>query len=259
MKIILATGGFDPIHSGHLQYLQHAKNLGDRLYVGINSDDWLIRKKGQAFLNFSERATIVSNLRMVDAIVDFDDADNSANDAIRQVCEHHPNDQIYFVNGGDRNHNNIPEMSLLNDSKFSNLKFLFGIGGNNKQNSSSTILEQWRYPKTIRPWGYYRILQSNDKTVKVKELVVEPGQTLSMQRHQSRAEFWFVSRGQATVYTINKSTDLEIRNRLDIFENTWIARNEWHQLANEQNIPLHLIEIQYGYNCIEEDIERLEK
>jgi hypothetical protein len=66
-----------------------------------------------------------------------------------------------------------------------------------------------------------------------------------------------VRRGCATVYTVNTSTDLELRNKLKIFENTWIYKNEWHQLTNETDQPLHLIEIQFGDNCVENDIERM--
>lgn len=257
MKIVLVSGGFDPLHSGHIQYFNHAKSLGDLLYVAVNSDEWLARKKGQPFMSQHERLQIIQNLKMVDYTVKFDDSDNSACNAIRTVRQLHPHDEIIFANGGDRTQDNIPEMKLLNQQGFENLKFEFGIGGQDKINSSSNILEQWRYPRVDRPWGYYRILQSQDPTVKVKELVVNPGQSLSMQRHTNRKEFWFVSQGRATVYTINKSTDLEIRNQLDIFENTWIAQQEWHQLSNEQETSLHLIEIQYGHNCIEDDIERL--
>jgi cytidyltransferase-like protein len=255
-KIVLATGGYDPVHSGHIAYFKAAKSLGDILYVGVNSDEWLSRKKGQPFMTLQERLEIIQNLKMVDFTVKFNDSDGSACDAIRQVRDLHPNDEIIFVNGGDRTPDNIPEMKLLGQQRFQNLTFKFGVGGQDKINSSSTILSQWKYPKTLRPWGYYRILQSDDQTVKVKELVVNPGQHLSMQRHRYRQEFWFVSRGCATVYTINKSTDIEIRDKLNIFENTWIADNEWHQLANEQETPLHIIEIQYGFNCVEEDIER---
>jgi D-beta-D-heptose 7-phosphate kinase/D-beta-D-heptose 1-phosphate adenosyltransferase len=64
MKIVIVTGGFDPIHSGHLEYLNHAKKLGNRLIVGVNSDDWLIRKKGRAFMPFAERRNILHNIRI---------------------------------------------------------------------------------------------------------------------------------------------------------------------------------------------------
>jgi cytidyltransferase-like protein len=102
MKIVLVTGGFDPIHSGHIAYIKAAKELGDKLIVGINSDEWLRRKKGHEFMPWAERATIVANLYDVDRVINFDDADNSAKDAIRKVRDIHPNAHIIFANGGDR-------------------------------------------------------------------------------------------------------------------------------------------------------------
>jgi len=107
--IVIATGGFDPIHSGHIKYLQAAKSLGNRLIVGINSDAWLIRKKGQAFMPWNERATIVENLRMVDDVIEFDDWDGSAQHAIKIVRKRYPSAYIIFANGGDRTQQNIPD------------------------------------------------------------------------------------------------------------------------------------------------------
>ena len=72
-KIVLATGGFDPLHSGHIEYFKSAKKLGDILVIGVNSDEWLTRKKGQPFLNLSERKTIIENLSMVDKVITFED------------------------------------------------------------------------------------------------------------------------------------------------------------------------------------------
>ena len=63
--IVLVTGGFDPIHSGHIAYFKAARKLGDKLIVGVNSDAWLNRKKGRAFMPFSERSDIIHNLKMV--------------------------------------------------------------------------------------------------------------------------------------------------------------------------------------------------
>ena len=76
-KIVCVSGYFDPIHVGHIEYFKSAKQLGDELCVAINSDDWLIRKKGQAFMNFRERANIIENLSMVDHVISFDDADDN--------------------------------------------------------------------------------------------------------------------------------------------------------------------------------------
>ena len=251
-KIILVTGGFDPLHSGHIAYLQAAKTLGDVLVVGVNSDAWLMRKKGQAFMPLHERVCIVRNIVGVDFVIDFDDSDDSANKAIWMTRQSYPHDKIIFANGGDRTKTNIPEMSFNDD----NLEFKFGVGGKAKMNSSSWILQEWKAPKTERPWGYYRVLHEYGSQVKVKELTVEPGQKLSMQRHKNRAEHWFVAEGQATVYTVNRSTDYELTGVFAQFDSLHIGTFEWHQLANETNKPLKIIEIQYGEQCIEDDIER---
>ena len=89
--IVLVTGGFDPIHSGHLEYFKAARALGDRLVVGLNSDTWLTRKKGRPFMNYEERFLITANLKMVDKVIAFDDADNSSCHAIERVLENSSN------------------------------------------------------------------------------------------------------------------------------------------------------------------------
>ena len=140
MRVVLVTGGFDPLHSGHIAYFEAAKRLGDILIVGVNSDYWLIRKKGKPFMPWGERALIVSKLQMVDGIRHFDDSDGSARDAIRKVLASYPNDDVIFANGGDRKIDNIPEM----DVESNKLEFVFGVGGDDKKNSSSWILENYK-------------------------------------------------------------------------------------------------------------------
>jgi cytidyltransferase-like protein len=251
-KIVLVTGGFDPVHSGHIAYFKAARTLGNMLIVGLNSDEWLERKKGRAFMPWNERLCVINNLAMVDEVYTFDDSDGSARHFIQQVRAHYPNSELIFANGGDRTDKNIPEM----DFKDSNLKFVFGVGGFDKANSSSWILEEWRAPKTERPWGYYRVLHEPNRKVKLKELTVNPGKTLSMQRHEDRGELWFVSEGEATLYTINRKSDAELHGRYTQNQMIVINRREWHQLANEGTEPLKVIEIQYGDRCEENDIER---
>lgn len=253
-KVVLITGGFDPLHSGHIAYINAARELGDSLIVGVNSDEWLRRKKGQEFMPWEERATIISALHNVDRVINFDDSDNSANDAIRKVRAIHPTARIVFANGGDRTKENIPEMDLLNEML--HLEFVFGVGGEDKKNSSSWILQEWKAPKTSRAWGYYRVLHEQGKEVKLKELTVVPKTCLSMQRHNDRAEHWFVAEGTATVYTINSSTDMELLGEFKKFQHIHILKQQWHKLCNETDEPLRVIEIQYGDQCIEEDIER---
>lgn len=251
-KIVLVTGGFDPIHSGHIEYFKAAKKLGDLLVVGVNSDAWLARKKGVPFMPANERYCIVENLGMVDRTMFFNDKDGSAKQAIKDVRALYPNDQIIFANGGDRTKENIPEMDIKDD----NLVFAFGVGGENKMNSSSWILQEWKAPKTTRAWGYYRVLHEQGSEVKVKELTVDPGKCLSMQRHKDRAEHWFVAEGTATVYSLDSSTDVDLHGVYNKFDSLHIGKTEWHQLCNETDDPLKIIEIQYGDNCIEDDIER---
>ena len=251
MKIVIVTGGFDPLHSGHLAYFKSAKQLGDLLVVGLNSDEWLTRKKGRPFMPMSERFALVSSIEVVDEVVVYNDDDNSSCDAIRLVKAQYPDAEIIFANGGDRTKENIPEMV------FDDVKFVFGVGGSNKANSSSWILEEWKKPRTDRAWGYYRILHEVGSHVKLKELTVMPGKRLSMQRHEKRAEFWFVAEGEATVYTVDPySTDQELLASPARHQHTWIRLGEWHQLCNETDQLLKLIEIQYGEDCVEEDIER---
>jgi mannose-6-phosphate isomerase-like protein (cupin superfamily) len=138
----------------------------------------------------------------------------------------------------------------------SNLSFVFGVGGENKMNSSSWILQEWKAPKTGRAWGYYRVLHEQGQEVKVKELTVLPKTCLSMQRHQNRAEHWFVSEGIATVYTVDQSTDMDLLGEFTRFQHIHINKHQWHKLCNETDQPLKVVEIQYGDQCIEEDIER---
>ena len=250
-KIVLVTGGFDPLHSGHIAYFKAAKALGDILIVGVNSDAWLTRKKGAPFMPYKERASIVRNIVGVDFVIDFNDSDGSAKNAIQMVRQSYPSDKIIFANGGDRTDKNIPEMDIDDD----NLEFVFGVGGFDKANSSSWILQEWKAPKTERPWGYYRILHEVPG-MKVKELTVNPGKSLSMQRHYHRAEYWIVSEGRAVLNSMMPGGYSLPSTELALHEEYKVPVNEWHQLTNPHTEPVKIVEIQYGEKCVEEDIER---
>jgi cytidyltransferase-like protein len=252
-RIVLITGGFDPLHSGHIAYINAARELGDSLIVGVNSDEWLCRKKGQAFMPWEERATIIAALHNVDRVINFNDSDNSAKDAIRKVRAINPAAQIIFANGGDRTKENIPEMDLLQE--LLHLDFVFGVGGENKKNSSSWILQEWKAPKTERPWGYYRVLHET-AGMKVKELTVNPGQSLSMQRHWLRQEYWIVNDGAAVVNSTTDGGYVLPPKHLNKHAEYHVPLLGWHQLTNPYDMPLKVVEIQYGEQCVEEDIER---
>ena len=256
--IVLVTGGFDPLHSGHIAYFEAAKQLGDELWVGLNSDAWLANKKGRHFMPIRERASIVKNLRMVDRVVtDFDDSDGSASGAIHKAftlgAEH-----IVFANGGDRGTGNTPEQHDFRHTP--NIEFVFGIGGKDKKNSSSWILKEWQAPKTEREWGHYRELYSGNGFA-VKELVIAPHSKLSMQRHQHRSETWNLVSGQAYVLTsISNSNpaDGARRQLLTPPNPVDIPRGVWHQGCNDTDEPAHIVEIWKGKSefLSEEDIER---
>jgi D-beta-D-heptose 7-phosphate kinase/D-beta-D-heptose 1-phosphate adenosyltransferase len=246
-KVVLVTGGFDPLHSGHIDYFKAAKRLGDILIVGVNSDSWLRRKKGREFMPSYERVQIIENLRMVDHCILFNDTEDHAIEAIRNVKIMYPNSTIIFANGGDRTEKNIPEMTEPD------VIFEFGVGGTIKKNSSSWILEEYKAPKTDRPWGYYRVLHEVSGT-KVKELTINPGQSLTMQRHYDRDEHWHVAEGACTVDFEDTTTKSHIKlKRHDQFT---IKAECWHKLQNPTDTPCKIVEIQYGITCVEEDIER---
>ena len=138
-KVSLVTGGFDPIHSGHISYFERAKDLSNYLVVGINTNEWLTRKKGQYFLPWIERAEIIRHLDMVDAVISWDDEDDSALGAISKCLE--ISESVVFCNGGDRTKTNIPEaMGYADDPR---VEFQYGIGGEDKMNSSSCILNNY--------------------------------------------------------------------------------------------------------------------
>ncbi len=251
MNIVLVNGGFDPLHSGHIAYFKAARSLGDMLIVGLNSDEWLERKKGRAFMPWNERLCIINNLSMVDEVYTFDDEDGSARHFIQQVRAHYPDSKIIFANGGDRTKDNIPEM----DVEDSNIEFVFGVGGEDKKNSSSWILEDWKAPKTQRPWGYYRVLH-DVPGMKVKELTIDPKCSLSMQRHAHRSEYWIVSEGAVVVNQKMESGYFLPAVQLDQHNYKFIPEKSWHQLTNPFDVPCKIVEVQYGEKCDEEDIER---
>ena len=107
--------------------------------MGLNSDEWLTRKKGKPFMPIEERMLVIRELRMVDSAVAFNDDNNSSIDLIKKTLVLF--DDVLFANGGDRTQDNIPEIDEFD--KDPRVQFAFGVGGTHKQNSSSWILKQW--------------------------------------------------------------------------------------------------------------------
>jgi len=134
--IVVVSGGFDPLHVGHTRMIKNAYRRGHHVIVGINSDEWLKRKKGYVFMPWEERAEIISSLRGVFEVMPFDDSDNSACDLLTKISKKYPVDSIAFANGGDRNYDNIPEISV---AKIYGIGLIWEVGGGKIQSSSDLV------------------------------------------------------------------------------------------------------------------------
>ena len=140
----IVSGGFDPIHEGHIENILESKNNSDGVIALVNSDEWLCRKKGKNFMNFKTRSTVVGAIKGVIDVIAFDDSDNSACDGLRKARAKYPNDTLVFAKGGDRTADNIPEIPVCKELNIE-IKYNVGtkISGHQKPNSSSWILKNW--------------------------------------------------------------------------------------------------------------------
>lgn len=255
-NVAVVSGGFDPIHAGHVAMINEAHRAHGDVVIILNSDKWLTRKKGRPFMHWDERAAILLGLKGVLDVIAVDDGDGTVCNGILQVREDYSDRSIVFCNGGDRKAGNTPETALC---EAVGIQVAWDVGGG-KQGSSSGLLAAWNTDATERPWGEWMTYR-NFTTSKLKELVVKPGGKLSLQRHEKRSEFWFVSQGAGMVYTSNAKEEPTYwsGSPIGVHSTVTIPAGQWHQLHNTGTESLHIIEIQYGELCIEEDIERASK
>ena len=256
-KIIVLSGGFDPLHEGHISMFQAAAKKYDEVIVGLNSQEWLARKKGKAFMSDQTRAAVLNSIGCINSVRFFDDSDNTCIELLREVrSEIDLNTNIlYFGNGGDRAYGNFPEESYCLQNS---IELDDGLGGTTKQNSSSDIIQNWSIGKAERVWGHWIVAKSYPGC-KIKELVVNPGCTLSWQKHNHRTEEWFVRHGTGAVWTSiegNDPTYVCKETKLPLNTTFHIPKGTWHQLGNSGSVPLSVIEIQHGSQCEEDDILR---
>ncbi len=137
-KTIVVSGGFDPLHIGHIRMFQEARKLGDKLVVILNNDNWLRKKKGFVFMSQDERAELIQHIKWVDDVVltehEPDTNDMSVCNELRKIRPH------IFVNGGDRKLNNIPEVPVCEEI---GCKMVFNVGRGGKVQSSSWLLNNY--------------------------------------------------------------------------------------------------------------------
>lgn len=216
-KIIVISGGFDPIHPGHIALIESAKEYGE-VHIVVNSDEWLVRRKGFFFQPFTDRKKILEAYTPhVHAV---DDSDGTVCEALRRIKPH------YFGNGDERTNKNTPELDVCEEL---GIEPVFELGGG-KYNSSSVINGRQRVPTR---WGAYDVLLDMPK-LKVKILMIEAGKKLSLQRHENRSEFFFMPNGEVKVN----------------------LPGVWHAPKAPDNESLTILEVQVG-SSEEGDIEKI--
>jgi cytidyltransferase-like protein len=216
MKRIAISGGFDPLHPGHITMIEEAAKYGE-VHIIVNSDEWLIRKKGFFFQPLVDRKKILE--AYTPHVHTVDDTDGTVCEALKRI---RPD---YFGNGGDRGKTNTPELTVCEEL---GIEPVFGLGS--KYSSSSAINGKKR---VITRWGWYDVILDMHK-LRVKLLHVEPGKSLSLQRHDKRSEFFFMPNGEV---------------RINLPE-------VWHVLQAPPQSALEVVEVQMG-SSDEEDIEKV--
>lgn len=259
MKIVAVSGGFDPIHVGHLAMFEEAKELGDYLIVILNGDEWLVRKKGYAFMPATQRAAIIGALECVDEVFIWEAEENDVCGALSQL---RPD---VFANGGDRKADNTPELLLCSEI---GIELAWNVGGGKVESSSELVRtamnqilmydegardEIKEISRTTKPWGFFKSLDgSKESGWFLKTLHFEPKQMTSLQSHKHRAEHWMLVEGSARAAT----KDMPDGYPITPFHSVCIPQGITHRIiaGDEGAVIVEVMEGEYD----EDDIVRLE-
>lgn len=139
-RYIIASGGFDPAHIGHVEYLRAAREYGCKLIILLNSDEWLMRKKNYVFMQFDERKKILEEMRSVNRVDAVDDADGTVTKGIFKIYNEFRTipGELFFAKGGDRLIHNTPEVEICHDL---GIGMIWNCGGGKVQSSSELVKE----------------------------------------------------------------------------------------------------------------------
>jgi GDPmannose 4,6-dehydratase len=250
MKIVAVSGGFDPLHVGHIRMFEEAKKLGDKLIVIVNNDNWLRKKKGFVFMPETERVEVIKACKAVDEVVltahTPDDADTTVCRPLAKLRPH------VFANGGDRGATNTPESDLCQSL---GIEMAYNVGAGGKMQSSSWMIRDAAeaLKKNERPWGHF-FNHHSLPGVHLKTLHVNGQARLSLQKHKYRNETWVLVSGDAQAVVGPQPNQLET-HELETGKPFDVPVGTVHRLTSRAGGVL--VEISYG-KFDENDIERFE-
>ena len=248
---VAVSGGFDPLHIGHVRMFETAKKLGDKLVVILNNDNWLKTKKGFAFMPQKERKELIESFPFVDKVVltthKPNDTDKSVVNALKNLKP------AIFANGGDRKPSGdpIPEVELCEKL---GIKIVYNIGHGGKVQSSSWMINAARRPasRSVRPWGEYFGWDKGDGW-NLKTIYIKPGKRLSLQYHHHREEWWLLVDGDATAIVQDEGAEHSVElEKGKVFK---VQKKQVHRLASKKGGTV--VEVAYG-DFDEEDIVRIQ-
>lgn len=250
VKWVAVSGGFDPLHIGHVRMFKKARMLGDKLVVILNNDNWLHAKKGFAFMPEKERKEVIEAFPFVDRVVLTSHKKKDSDMSVaRELTLLKP---AIFANGGDRKKENTPE-----DSVCVNLGIVrkYGVGHGGKVQSSSWMIQGAARPslRSVRPWGeYYGWDKGTDWNLKT--IYIKPGKRLSLQYHHHREEWWLLVSGDALATTHDEKGDEQTvpLKKGEVFR---VAKEQVHRLSSKKGGIV--VEVAYGA-FDENDIVRIQ-
>ena len=256
-RVVAVSGGFDPLHIGHVRMFETASKLGDKLVVILNNDNWLKNKKGFAFMPESERAELILSFPFVHKVVltshGVNDSDRSVVRELQKIKPH------IFANGGDRDPADAkkPTSSLSAEQQFciaNGVKMVFGVGKGGKVQSSSWMIRDAAraFGRSIRPWGEFYNWDTGEGW-HLKTLYVKPEKRLSLQYHNHRSERWVLVAGDASAVIVRDGKTIE--TPLHVGETFIVEKMTAHRLVSKNGGIL--VEVAVG-KFDESDIVRLE-